>query len=194
MKYLDAHYTKTKEKNRQLYAEQFAKWVFKRFFKKTGKLLDLGCGKGYFLNAFKKLGFSVKGVDLESINKNIKKVDLEKGKLPFSNNSFDFVICIDLIEHINNPDNLMKETRRVLKPSGLFVIYTPNWNIFFKNFYDDYTHVKPYTPLGLSRMLTRYEFKIIHLSKRFRIPYLWRFTTLAFNFDLEPFIFVVSKK
>jgi len=54
------------------------------------------------------------------------KVDLEKDTLPFVNNYFDLVTAIEVIEHLRTVDNLFAEVFRVLKPSGLFVLSTPN--------------------------------------------------------------------
>ena len=64
MAYTNEKYSKIKPE--QLFACQFTKWVHKRFFLKPGKLLDIGCGKGLFLAGFKKIGYNVYGVDVES--------------------------------------------------------------------------------------------------------------------------------
>lgn len=51
-----------------------------------------------------------------------------------------------VIGHIKDPSSILKEIKRVLKNEGLLFIRTPNWQLDFKNFYNDPTHVKPYSP------------------------------------------------
>ena len=54
-----------------------------------------------------------------------------------------------VIEHIYNPNNFLNEIKRILKKNGNLIIVTPNFRFSFKEFYDDPTHVKPYTEESL---------------------------------------------
>ena len=47
--------------------------------------------------------------------------------LPFKNNNFKVIICSEVIEHVDNPEKLLLEFRRILIPRGVLVITTPNW-------------------------------------------------------------------
>lgn len=107
--------------------EQFVKWVVKRFFCKAGKLLDLGCGRGYTIKVFEKLGFECRGCDIEPLEEWVGKVDLETDKLPYHDNYFDYVFSKDVIEHFSNPSNMLLEAYRVLKPKGKILIITHNF-------------------------------------------------------------------
>ena len=60
-------------------------------------------------------------------------------------NSFDLVICSHVIEHIEDPSNLLKEISKLLRKSGLLFLKTPDINIVKWNFFNDFTHKKPYT-------------------------------------------------
>jgi len=71
------------------------------------------------------------GVDIQKVPKpeNYKKIyrlNLNKDKLPFKNNSFDTIIAGDVIEHLENPYLLLKECNRVLRHNGKLIITTPN--------------------------------------------------------------------
>jgi len=110
---------------------------------KRDKILDVGCGYyPYFLinsNFKEKHGIDPNTNLKELKDKNLffKKMDVEKGKLPFKDNFFDVVTMLAVFEHINN-DKLqfvLKEVKKVLKKDGLFIITTPapwaDWLIHF---------------------------------------------------------------
>ena len=63
-----------------------------------------------------------------------------------------------VIEHLRDPSNFLNESMRVLKPGGFIWLSTPNWQHCFKSFYNDYTHVMPYTPVSLVRLLADFGF------------------------------------
>ena len=98
--------------------------------------LDIGCGEGVntmFLAQLVKAKY-IKGVEVveERANKAREKgiecynADVDLASLPFESNTFDFVFCGDIIEHLYNPNHLLKEVSRILKPHGKVLITTPN--------------------------------------------------------------------
>ncbi|MBI2641758.1 class I SAM-dependent methyltransferase [Candidatus Roizmanbacteria bacterium] len=97
--------------------------------KKMVRLLDVGCGTGLLAKKLAKFG-KVSGVDIheEAIKyARIRNVDVKKAsitKLPFLNNSFDVVVCIDVLNHrwVKNERRALLELYRVLKPSGFLII------------------------------------------------------------------------
>jgi len=100
-------------------------------------LLDVGCGNGVFsANLKKTIGCYLIGVDgskyaLDEAKKNgFDEVylveDLCEESLPFKDESFEIVVCKDVLEHLLFPDKLVKEIFRVLKNNGHFLVHVPN--------------------------------------------------------------------
>lgn len=103
--------------------------------KPCDKLLDVGCGDGNVSQLYKNKSKEVFGID-------ISKTALEKAKqrgiqtfiqdlnslpLCFEDEYFDHIILTDVIEHVLNPIELLKESKRILKHSGTVIITTPNF-------------------------------------------------------------------
>lgn len=93
-----------------------------------GRLLDAGAGGGDLSLAFKKAGFDVVACDI--VPKRLKKLTIGKAdlnrKLPFSDSSFNYITCVEVLEHLKNPYFTVKEFYRILKSGGLLIITTPN--------------------------------------------------------------------
>lgn len=96
------------------------------------KVLDIGCGyQGALLNKIspiidKGVGFDV-SVRKNAIAKNITlKKQAADSKYPLKKSSFDIVICLAVIEHVDKPDILSREIFRILKPNGQLLLTTPN--------------------------------------------------------------------
>lgn len=128
--------------------------------KKNGMLLDVGCGKGILEYCLKsKYNFDIYGFDIDSESINFAKDtfnnqnyivgDANKTFL-YHDNTFDVVICIGLLEHIENPHNVIKEMLRVMKRNGIGIINTPNAYQF-----DLYHYLnKPVLPDGINCYFT----------------------------------------
>lgn len=109
--------------------QQINNHLFKEVLKlpKGAKLLDIGCGTGNHMEQFIKHGFDVVGIEpSEKMRKHAqlkaKVLDGSVVRMPFDDNSFDFVYAIEVFRYLNKEDNLcgFKEILRVLKPGGLF--------------------------------------------------------------------------
>ena len=109
---------------------------------KPKKVLDAGCGDGFFAEKIKNmLQTEVFGVDISqgaidaAIAKGItaKRVNLESN-LPFDNEYFDLIYCGEVIEHVINPDKMLKEFNRILKKEGVLVLSTPNLACWYNRF------------------------------------------------------------
>lgn len=118
-------------------------WVVKTIEEKLGagskKVLDIGCGGGFLSNAIGKAGHEVFGIDMsEESLKIARKYDSTKKityqyanaySLPFPDQSFDVVCAMDFLEHVEEPQKVIAEASRVLKPGGIFFFHTFSKNI-----------------------------------------------------------------
>jgi SAM-dependent methyltransferase len=151
--------------------------------KPTKSLLDVGAGKGVQAAVFSRY-FNITTIDrhgdaketFESLKIDAEVVEAEIGEQPFPlhDNSFDVVFTKSVIEHVENWEHFLSEISRVLKPGGLAVVMTPNWNSQRINFYDDPTHIRPYTLRTLDRVLKMTEFDDIKIADIYQLPFTWR--------------------
>jgi ubiquinone/menaquinone biosynthesis C-methylase UbiE len=103
------------------------------------KALDIGTGPGFFALLMAELGYNVTAVDssenmllearqnAENAGLSIKFVKGDVHKLPFSDNSFDLIVCRNLVWTLINPRDAYKEWYRVLSKNGKLIIFDANW-------------------------------------------------------------------
>lgn len=166
-------------------------------FREGSNLLEVGAGRPDMLKAFQANGIRVHACDISEISKKackaenipFKKVDLFRQKLPYRSNSFDIVYSKSVIEHMNNPLEFVSECVRVLKPGGKFITLTPDWNANFKTFFDDFTHVRPFTRRSMSLLLQVSELKKIEVYRFRQLPITWNSRLInLFCASISPFI------
>ena len=101
--------------------------------KSSGRVLDIGCGPGYFLTAAQKLGFDVYGLDpSDYIVAQASKTwgeRIQLGTIDTANYQpgyFDLIVAFDTFEHIYEPGKFISAVHRLLKPGGVLAITTPD--------------------------------------------------------------------
>lgn len=127
-----------------LRAEQKVKndWVHREIEKynpHAQDILDIACGGGFLSNSLAKHYPRVCGIDASASSLDVArkhdstgKVDYQVAdayKLPFQNSEFDVVCLMDFLEHVEEPQKVIQEAARVLKPGGILFYHTFNRNI-----------------------------------------------------------------
>lgn len=128
-----------------------------------GRLLDFGCGRKPYRDLFNVDEYI--GVDMSSTghdhSNSMADVYYDGRSLPFGNDSFDSVFSSEVLEHVFNPDEILPEINRVLKPGGKILLTVPFcWNEHEVPY--DYAR---YSSFGISHLLQEHGFKIIHAKK-----------------------------
>ena len=145
---------------RQLELVYGAHWYRTRFVGKA-PVLDLGPGRCWFTKqnvndivAVDNAPELVEHYRQQGIN--IKLGDAYQ--VPYPEEYFEGVFCCWLLEHLSEPDRAFLEMYRILKPGGYACVIVPSPNDM-NAFYDDYTHVRPYTPVSLRQLAEGSGFK-----------------------------------
>lgn len=175
-------------KKRLLAYEPFLQ-ILKQNYEKPAAV-DLGCGRGEWLEILKQNGFTARGCDVsEGMLKECEKNALEakkQGAIEFlselEDSSLALVSAFQLVEHLEFSElcELIKQARRVLKDGGILILETPNpenLRVATLNFYLDATHVKPIPPILLEYLC---EFEGFNNTFMMRLN-----SNLSFSEDLE---------
>jgi 2-polyprenyl-3-methyl-5-hydroxy-6-metoxy-1,4-benzoquinol methylase len=154
MKFYDAY-------NAEYYSERITNkskkhmMKYMKFVRKTAylKMLDVGCGQGYYVRDAIEEGIDAYGIDISTHAFENALAEVKDRitfgsiiEIPFGDEEFDVMTAFDVIEHIQPKDtlNMVKEIRRVLKPGGIIIITTPNSN--FGGWVFDLTHINVRPP------------------------------------------------
>ncbi len=153
-------------------------------FKHKGTLLDVGAGVGTLLSVAAKHGFIVKGVEVsgwasafarEEKGLNVLAGTLENARL--DTEAFDVVVINHVIEHVLEPQALLREVRRILKNDGLLVIGVPNIGSIMAGIQGNKwpslrpeEHIWHFTPATLKRLATDAGFVELYFEARENYP------------------------
>jgi SAM-dependent methyltransferase len=135
----------------------------------AGRLLDFGCGSGWFVAMARDAGFDAHGIELIPDNvaaaRDVLKLDTviegDETALPLEP-AFDIIVCNNLIEHLSDPFAFAGQVRRALRPGGLWMLNFPSvdgamFRAFREHSYYFMTpyHLTHFTRAGISALLQR---------------------------------------
>ncbi|HVU01486.1 MAG TPA: class I SAM-dependent methyltransferase [Polyangiaceae bacterium] len=200
--YLDVRYSAEKKPYTE-YPAKLVRFLGERYLSahRGGKLLDVGCGRGEFLHHFAREGFDAIGMDRSRpaeprYSEPVVVGDYSKGGLPFADGHFQVVFDKSVLEHVADPTPLLAECHRVLAPGGTLLSLVPDFRAQWRHFYDDWTHVHPYTLPGLTECIACHGFRVREARHFRQLPHLWERPWLRPLSDLcvlLPDVFKTSK-
>ena len=126
------------------------------------RVLDVGAGRGIFVEEARALGLAVVATDIEPAAGPVWRLHGVPGIIadafapPFKESSFDVVRLKEVIEHVADPRALVVASMSVLRPGGYLIAHVPSpYSQLYPagNFWDDYTHVRPLSRQGLRRLM-----------------------------------------
>lgn len=191
-------------KERNLKKKNFRRLIedIKKFRK--GKLLDVGCGTGEFLEVAKENRYDVKGVEISEFAAGYCSgkhlcVDIGDFGGVKINEKFDVVTMFDFIEHSKDPFRDLRKVNEILNENGLLVIITGNINSWFAklmgrkwNFLNPEEHLYYFSEKTLSGMLNKAGFRVVKIKKDFRyVSFKNFFRYFKVNLRSEGFNFLV---
>lgn len=146
-------------------------------FRKNNNIIDVGCGDGYFLDEAKKRGWNVYGTEYMDSKVEFcrqKGINMSQGILDPKNYApdfFDVIVSIEVIEHINNAREEIKNFHRMVRPGGIVYLTTPHYNSLSRrmfrgkwNIIDYPSHLSYYTKKTLKRLFNDSGFSLVRFA------------------------------
>ncbi len=156
------------------------RWVQR--FVPRGRLLELGCAEGTFLEQAARAGFHAYGIEPDPTTSaqarerpNVNVFPGTLGEAPYPPAFFDVVVLFHVLEHLDSPRRTLGEIHRLLRPGGVVIIETPNIASFWfrllgrrwRQFIPD--HYYFFSPVTLTRLLQESGFRVLELTHPRRI-------------------------
>jgi len=144
-------------------------------FKKGGRILDIGCGQGYFLFDMNKEGWEVYGNEISKTGCNFAREKLGLKNiynsdfipLDFPENFFDVVTMWHTLEHMKKPRKILERINRILKDDGVLIIESPDFSSLQSKFFKEKwyalnlpRHLYQFSPKVLEKLLKSIGFEI----------------------------------
>jgi SAM-dependent methyltransferase len=127
-----------------------------------GRVLDVGCGIGDFLR-FRpdSVGVDINPHNVDYCRRTGLEAHTASNSLPFANETFDGVMLDNVLEHIVQPETMLAEIRRVLKPGGIFIVGVPGR----KGYESDPDHKRFYAATDLETVVNAAGFRYRRLLR-----------------------------
>ncbi len=168
-----------------------------KVLKPGSKVLDAGCGNGFFLQHLVKMGYDVSGIELDTSgvdcarklmpNNRIENASIYDDVYGIFKEKFDAIVSLEVVEHLYDPKTFVKQMKNCLKPGGIFILSTPyhgylkNLSIALIGKFDrhvsplwDGGHIKFWSKKTLTQLLVDEGFQFVRFDGAGRISYLWK--------------------
>ena len=171
-----------------------------------GPLLDIGCGPGFFLELARERGYiAVQGIDISSYaveySTKTLNLDVQKGDLldfHFAPATFNVIVIFDVLEHFQNPKEILAEIYKILNYNGILAIITPDIDTFIpkllKDHWEEIKHIPEHISFFSKKTLTTVlqktgfhvlETKYIGHKMSFKLFLYHTFVNLGININLD---------
>ena len=136
--------------------ELFNRYLYESRFRHLERpIVDLGPGRCAFVRQAVEKIIAVDNASSLVDHFSIEGLDIRAGSaydLPFEDGKVAALYCCWLLEHLDDPLRCLVEVRRVLRPGGYACFVVPSAESLRRGFYDDYTHVRPFTHASMTQL------------------------------------------
>ncbi|QGY45337.1 methyltransferase domain-containing protein [Maribellus comscasis] len=132
---VEFNYFEERDRGTEHMNKRVGEYILSQIKNKSGKILDVGCGKAWVAKELCPRGCEVVSMDisLENTSEALKRYPFENHaavvadvfSLPFKENVFDYIVASEIIEHVADPAKFVENLIRVLKPGGSLIVTTP---------------------------------------------------------------------
>lgn len=196
--------------NRYLALRKRVQWI-NRTTRVPGEILDIGCATGILLSGLKKRGWACQGVEPDKKASDYARkrfdINIHNGYLEdvnFSENSFDVITMMDVLEHVHDPVSTVVKVYKLLKPGGKFMGSLPNASSWERHIFRSHwagwevpRHYRTFNPENLPLFFKKYGFhdiKIMSFTGRhgaFMLSIKFWLKSIKKNDGLKKFITII---
>jgi cyclopropane fatty-acyl-phospholipid synthase-like methyltransferase len=161
----------TYNKNRKEVWKAICQYIT-RYITPQSSVLDLGSGYCDFINnitAKSKIALDADISSMQYCDPSVSFLNIKATEMEFEENSFDAIFASNLFEHLNEHDldELTKRKYKCLKYKGKLILIQPNYYYAYRNYWDDFKHVKAFRHVSFSDFLISKGFRNLKIKKKF---------------------------
>lgn len=157
---------------RQITLQQKRKQITRLSPKKTGSILDIGCGTGAFLETMKHAGWDTLGLEPDEKARQ-KAIDRSLSVYPSEhlfniNKTFDVITMWHVLEHVHDLHAYLEKIHSLLEPDGVLLVAVPNYTsrdqLAYQQFwaaYDVPRHLYHFSPSSMQQLMSKYGFQLM---------------------------------
>jgi SAM-dependent methyltransferase len=163
----------TDDPRREILWRTLVQYCFQSEIPHDACVLELGSGYGHFINNVRAQRRIAQDQWPEFAPRLAPGVEPHVGPVTdlsfLADNSVDFAFASNLFEHVSQQDfaSVLAQLRRKLKPQGSLMLVQPNYRYAFREYFDDYTHITPYSHLSICDFLEANSYDVVRCVPRF---------------------------